>query len=317
MPGNLPTNLGGELARLAEVRRRGLPPQEVRVRRVAERARDRVRHRMGVALLQPEEALARPLARNPRVVALVDVAGDQRRRMGIGTRHDQRLHAADVGGQTRRIERADERLRRHQNLAAEVAALLLRGKLVLEVDRRRARLDHPLHQLEGVERTAETCLGIGHDRREPVRRGVALELGDLVGALQRLVDAAHDLRHRRSRVERLVGIHLAGIVGVGGDLPARQVDGVEAGLDLLQRLVAGERAERGHHRALVQELPQAAGAELGERVFDGDGALQPFDGLRRIVAADAGEPVCSACHDVAPFQVAATWLDRRGVSITI
>jgi hypothetical protein len=44
-------------------------------------------------------------------------------------------------------------------------------------------------------------------------------------------------RHRVHRIERLVRIHLAGDVGVGGDLPARQVDRLEAGLHLLQRLV--------------------------------------------------------------------------------
>ena len=118
------------------------------------------------------------------MVALVDVAGDQRRRMRVGPGDDQRLDAGDVGREPRRIERADEGLRRHEHLAAEVAALLFRGELVLEVDRRGARLDHRLHQLEGVERPAEAGLGVGDDRREPVGRGVALELGDLVGALE-------------------------------------------------------------------------------------------------------------------------------------
>ena len=64
-----------------------------------------------------------------------------------------------------------------------------RGELVLEVHARGARLDHRLHQLEGVERPAEAGLGVGHDRREPVRSPLALGVLDLVGALQRLVDA--------------------------------------------------------------------------------------------------------------------------------
>jgi hypothetical protein len=36
---------------------------------------------------------------------------------------------------------------------------------------------------------------------------------------------------------------VAGQVGVTGDLPARQVDGLQAGADLLDGLVAGQRAE--------------------------------------------------------------------------
>ncbi len=63
----------------------------------------------------------------------------------------------------------DGGLRRDQHLAAHVAALLLGGELVLEMDARGAGLDHRLHDLEGVERPAEARLGVGHDRREPVR----------------------------------------------------------------------------------------------------------------------------------------------------
>ena len=75
---------------------------------------------------------------------------------------------------------------------------------------------------------------------------VALGVVDLVGALQRAVDRAHDLGHGVDRVEPLVGVHLAREVGVGGDLPAAQVDRLEAGADLLDRLVAGaaRRARR-------------------------------------------------------------------------
>ena len=63
----------------------------------------------------------------------------------------------------------------------------------------------------------------------------------------------------RGRIERLVRIHLAGVVGVGRDLPAREIDGLEPGLHLLQGLVAGQRAERAH------EGPFAAGASTAAR----------------------------------------------------
>ncbi len=78
---------------------------------------------------------------------------------------------------------------RHQHLAAHVAALLLAGELVLEVHAGGARLDHRLHQLEGVERPAEAGLGVGDDRREPVAVILALGVLDLVGAEERVVDA--------------------------------------------------------------------------------------------------------------------------------
>jgi hypothetical protein len=68
-----------------------------------------------------------------------------------------------------------------------VAALLAR-ELVLEVHARRAGFDHLLHQLERIERTAEACLGVSDDRREPVHCARLLEMLDLVRALQRLVD---------------------------------------------------------------------------------------------------------------------------------
>ena len=63
-------------------------------------------------------------------------------------------------------------LGRDEDLAAQVAALLLGRELVLEVHAGGARLDHGLHQLEGVERAAEAGLGVGDDRREPVDRVV-------------------------------------------------------------------------------------------------------------------------------------------------
>ena len=50
--------------------------------------------------------------------------------------------------------------------------------------------------------------------------------------------------HGVGRVQALVRVGLAGQVRVGGDLPAGQVDGLQAGLYLLNGLVAGQRAER-------------------------------------------------------------------------
>src|SRR3546814_14899534 len=85
---------------------------------------------------------------------------------------------------------------RDQDLAAEMAAFLLRSQLVFEVNASGAGLDEDLHDLEGVERPAETGFGIGDDRREPGvdRKPLALCGFDMVGALQRAVDALGQFR---------------------------------------------------------------------------------------------------------------------------
>ena len=116
---------------------------------------------------------------------------EQLGRLGVGAGDDQRRRAHHVGGEPRGIEVADMRGGRDQHLAAEMAALLFRRELVLVVDAGRARLDERLHDLEGVERAAEAGFGVGDDRREPGldRKPVAFRRLDLVGALQRAVDA--------------------------------------------------------------------------------------------------------------------------------
>ncbi len=197
-------------------------------------------------------------------------------RFRIGAGDDQRRHAHDVGGKPRRIEIADMGRGRDQHLAAEMAAFLLRGQLVLEMDAGRARLDIGLHDLEGVERPAEAGLGIGDDRREPGldRKSPAFCRLDLVGALQRAVDALGQLRAGIGRIERLVRIHGRRGVGVGGDLPAREIDRLQPGAHHLHRLVAGDGAERIDEILLVHELPQAVGAHFGQRIADRDRAAQ-------------------------------------------
>ena len=137
-------------------------------------------------------------------------------------------HVEHVGGEPGGDERADELAGRDEHLAAQVAALLLRGELVLEVHAGGAGLDHRLHQLEGVQRAAEAGLGVGDDRREPVGAVAALRVLDLVGAQQRVVDPADERRHAVGRVEALVGVGLAGEVRVRRDLPAGEVDRLQA-----------------------------------------------------------------------------------------
>jgi hypothetical protein len=94
-------------------------------------------------------------------------------------------------------------------------------------------------------------------------------LVDLVGAAERLVDPPDDVGHAGRRVEALVGIHLAREVGVAGHLPAAHVDGLQAGLDLLDGLVPGRGPERADVAAAGDQLAEPLGAEPCQRVLDG------------------------------------------------
>src|SRR3546814_8097324 len=64
--------------------------------------------------------------------------------------------------------------------SSDLAAFLLGGELVLEMDPGGARLDIGLHDLEAVQRAAEARLGIGDDRNEPVASSAAFHMLDLV-----------------------------------------------------------------------------------------------------------------------------------------
>jgi hypothetical protein len=100
---------------------------------------------------------------------------------------------------------------------------------------------------------------------------------DLVGPQQGVVDAAHQLGDAVDRIEALVGVHLPGLVGVAGHLPAAAVDGLQPRLDLLDGLVAGQGAERRDIGLGVEQLPQPFGPQAGQRVLDVDGPPETLD----------------------------------------
>ena len=176
-----------------------------------------------------------------------------------------------------------------QHLAAEMAALLFGRELVLEMDACRAGLDIGFHDLERIQRAAKSGLGVGHDRREPIARDFALGMFDLVGALKSAVDLAGELRTGIGRIERLIGIHGAGDIGVGRDLPAGKVNCFETAANHLHRLVAGDGAQGMHIGPLVQQLPKLVGAALGERIGNRKRAAKPRDILGAIRTADTLE----------------------------
>ena len=173
-----------------------------------------------------------------------------------------------------------------------MTALLFRGQLVLEMDGRRTGLDQRSGQLEGVQGATESGLRIGHDRCEEIRLRLARSAGvfqrlDLVGPHQRLVDPPDRGRTAVDRIEALVGVGLTGGVAVGGDLPARQVDRLQPGPDMLNRLASGVGAKGRHKRPLGQQPPQSFGAAFRQRVTDVERTAQAEHRLPAVAAAYA------------------------------
>ncbi|SKY92020.1 Uncharacterised protein [Mycobacteroides abscessus subsp. abscessus] len=83
---------------------------------------------------------------------------------------------------------------------------------------------------------------------------------------------------------------MAGEVRVTGDLPTREVDGLEARAHLLHGLVTGQRAERVDVVVAVDAFPQDLGATTSEGVLLDDGALELGNLLGSVFARDALPP---------------------------
>src|SRR5262249_36174980 len=78
-----------------------------------------------------------------------------------------------------------------------------------------------------------------------------------------------------------------GQVGVTRDLPARQVDGLQAGADLLNGHVAGQRTQRVHPLQVVQLGPEDLGAAESEGLLLDDSALKGDNVLGGVGPGDA------------------------------
>ena len=128
--------------------------------------------------------------------------------------------------------------------------------------------NHLQHEFIGVERPAEPGFSIGNNRRPKVEAIFAAKQLNLIGSLERIVDAADDRRHAVRRVQALVGIHARSQVVVCRHLPAAQVDGSETGPGHLHSLVAGESAESVDIRLALQQAPEFAGHLIGNGVLD-------------------------------------------------
>ena len=153
-----------------------------------------------------------------------------------------------------------------------------------------AGLDHGLDQLEGVQRPPEPGFRVGNDGREPEHIVPALQMADLIGAHERVVDTLHHGRHAVRRVEALIRVGLPCIVGVRGHLPSAQVDRLQAGCHLLNRLEACHGTQGLDVRLGVQQVPQTVGPHPRKRVFEPYGSAKPFNRLGCIFTSDSLEP---------------------------
>ena len=242
----------GKLARLVEIRMRCFPPQHVCVTRKRQSALDAMRQ-AGTGL-EPVKAFRGALAGDEFAIAFVDIRGNQPRAFGIRARDDKNRYAANVGRKSCGDQIALVRGGRDKHLAAQMAALLFRGELILEVNAGGTRFDIRLHDLESIERPAESGFGVGNDRREP-SRCCRLGMLDLIGACQRTIDSPAQFGAGVCRVKTLIGIGCARGIAVRRNLPARKVNRVEPRPHHLHRLIAGHGPERRHIGLGLQEVP--------------------------------------------------------------
>jgi len=156
-----------EFPRFGEVRSGGFAPEHVRVGRVSKAARD---SRIDAAA-ELIEAFRRAFAVYEFPVAWVRVRKQQPGRVGVRARDEDRWHAANIGGETRRHEFLDELPRGHDDFSARCPHSLP-TKAGLKVNACRARFNHRFHQFVGVQRAAKAGFRVGDDRCEPIRGGL-------------------------------------------------------------------------------------------------------------------------------------------------
>ncbi len=281
-----------EATSLVQIRLGGFTPDQVGVRRVSQAASDRLVE-TGAHFV---EAFLSTFASHEWLVVRVAIGRQQVSRVGVGTSQDDGRRAGNVSCQTSGGQLLHSFLGRNQYLAAHVAAFFHGSQLVFEVNAGGACFDHALHQLVSVQYAAETGFSVCHDWSEVVdvafvaRAFTGFPL-DLVSTTERVVDALDHGWNRIHRVQRLVRVHRFGGVVVRRDLPARQVDRLDTGFDLLYSLAAGQGAHAVDEIFLRTEGRLGA---LGNQVpkLLCKGVLR----LNRATQADDVSSGVSACH---------------------
>ena len=114
---------------------------------------------------------------------------------------------------------------------------------------------------------------------------------NLVGAHESVIDGADDGGDAIGWIKALIGIHLAAQIGVGCDLPATQVNGLETGLGHLYGLVSSKGAQRRNVLLLMKQAPEFLRARTRQRVFHVDGAAKAAHVLVCIGAGNSVPPL--------------------------
>src|SRR5258707_7323096 len=104
--------------------RRGIAPQHVRIRSVGQAARDGCVN----AAAELVEAFGGALAMDELAVARVGIRQEQTSGISVRARNENRGHAANIGGQPRGGELFDEFAKWHNDLAAQMPAILFPSK---------------------------------------------------------------------------------------------------------------------------------------------------------------------------------------------
>ena len=251
--------LAGALAELEQARLEALGPQQVAV---ALEHHVAVLHLVVGDVLAVEEGVVQ-VADVARLVGdrdLLGQAGAER----VGARDDDAVVDAQFEeGVTAGVDLGQEVGVRHGDLAVLVAALLLVGHLVLDLQRAGAGLDHLLGQQVGGLLVAEAGVDVGDDRHH-----VGLEVVDLVE--NRLLGGGVALRARLVEIaEQAAELTRIGLLEVSVEF----LDQFGHGGLLVHRLV-GQRAElgaqRGDHPARQVEVLAVGRAEV---LLDGNHLL--------------------------------------------
>src|SRR6266568_2720684 len=226
---------------------------------------------------EAEEPLDRTLAGEELQVSAVAIAGDELRSVGVCSRNQDRRHPEDIRSKASCGKLLNRFPSRHQYLAPQVSAFFRRGELILKMDCGRSSFNHAFHQFEGVKNSAESCFCIRNDRQHPIEGILPLGMRNLIGTHECVVDGTDHTRHAVGRIQTLVRVHLATKVRVRRNLPAAQIDGLEAGFGHLNRLISCERAKSGDIFLLVKHVPELLCAGASERMLYLNGSAKAPD----------------------------------------
>ncbi len=232
-------------------------------------------------------------------------------RIGAGD-DDAVLHAELEEGVAQRAHLGDEVLVRDGDLAVLVAALLLVGHLVLDLQRAGAGLDHLLGEQVGRLGVAEAGVDVGDDRHDVGLEVVDAVLGllllglvaallggvelaeqvaqlALVGLAQEGVDLGDQRRHGGLLVHRLVG-QRAELGAQRGDHPAREVDVAALGRATEMLL------DRDHLLLGDEAVPAAERLRVLRRVGVVGGHVLAHDAGRVLGDVEAGQEAVLQAH---------------------